>query len=130
MARFRRNNNVRYIIGDTWPSQQRGTGQQMGQIPLRMDVTKAAGALFSDDPLHEGKTLLLDITIVNFCVSTDFKTAVRQTENPLTDEVERKKNKYRGSLPATYPFLHLSMWTYGDLGADVYAVIRSIPANT
>ena len=52
------------------------------------------------------------------CVSTDVKIAARQTEKHLTDEVEREKNKYRVSLPATYPFL--------NLGADVYALIKKL----
>ena len=97
MARFRRNNNVRYTIGDTWPSQERGTGQQMGQIPLRMDVTKAAGALFSDDPQH--KALLLDLTIVNPCVSTDLEIAARQTRKHFTDAVRAGEKQISSIVP-------------------------------
>jgi len=40
-------------------------GQQAGQNPLRMDVTREEEALFDHDPRHKGKALLLDLTIVD-----------------------------------------------------------------
>ena len=71
VARSLRESNVRIPIEDTSPSQQRDTGQQAGHNPLRMDVTTEAGALFDNDPRHKRKTLSLDLTIVNPCVSSN-----------------------------------------------------------
>ena len=65
-------------------------------------MTTEAGALFDNDPRHKGKTLLLDLTIVNPCVSNKLEGAARQTEKHLADAVERKESKYRGSFLATY----------------------------
>ena len=45
----------------------------------------------------------------------------------LADAVERKKNKYRGSFPATYFLLLLAMSTCGDVGSDVHALIKELP---
>ena len=39
---------------------------------------------------------------------------------------ERKKNKYRGSFPATYSFLPLAMSACGDVGSDVHALIKEL----
>ena len=41
----------------------------------------------------------------------------------LADAVERKKNKYRGSFPATYFLLPLAISTCGDVGSDVLALV-------
>ena len=74
-----RESKVQITIEDIRPFQQRGTGQQIGQNPLRMDVTTEAGALFNNDPRHKDKALLLDLTIVNPCVSSNLEGAARQT---------------------------------------------------
>ena len=42
------------------------------------------------------------------------------------DAVERKKNKYRGSFPATYSLLPLAMSTCGDVGSDVHFLIKEL----
>ena len=47
-------------------------------------------------------------------------------ENHLADAVERKKNKYRGSFPATYSILPLAMSTCGEVGLDVLALIKEL----
>ena len=39
VARSLRGSKVQITIEDTWPFQQRGTGQQAGHNPLRMNVT-------------------------------------------------------------------------------------------
>ena len=124
VARSLRESNVQIAIEDTWPFQQRGTGQQVGHNPLRMDVTTVAGALFDNDPRHKDKALLLDLTIVNPCVCSNLEGAARQTGKHLADAVERKKNKYRGSFPAAYSHLPLAMSTCDKLGPDVHAPIK------
>ena len=91
-----------------------------------MDVITEAGALFGNDPRHKGKALILDLAIVNTCVSSNPEGAARQTGKHLADAVERKKNKYRGSFPATYSFLPLAMSTCGELGPDVHALIKEL----
>ena len=77
-----------------------------------------AGALFDNHPRHKNKALLLDITIVNPCAGSNLGNAVRHVGKHLADAVERKKNKYRGSFPATYFLLPLAMSTCGDVGSD------------
>ena len=72
-----------------------------------------AGALFGNDPRQKGKALLLDLTIVNPCVSSNVEGAVLQTVKHLADAAEREKNKYRGSFPATYSLLPLAISTCG-----------------
>ena len=89
-----------------------------------MDVTTEAGALFNNYPRHKGKTLLLDLTIVNPCVSSNLEGTARQTGKHLAEVVERKKNKYRGSFPATYSRLPLA--TCGELGPDMHALIKEL----
>ena len=42
------------------------------------------------------------------------------------DAVERKKNKYRGSFPATYSLLPLAMSTCGEVGSDVHALMKEL----
>ena len=41
----------------------------------------------------------------------------------LADAVERKKNKYRGSFPATYP---LAMSTCGEIRSDMHALVEEL----
>ena len=91
-----------------------------------MDITTDAGALFDNHPRLKNKTLLLDITIVNPCAGSNLGNAARHVRKHLADAVERKKNKYRGSFPATYSLLPLAMSTCGDVGSDVHALIKEL----
>ena len=91
-----------------------------------MDVTTEAGALFRGNPRLKNKALLLDLTIVNPCVSTNLANATCQPGKHFTDVVKRKKNKYRGSFSATYSLLHHTMSTCGEVGSDVYALIKEL----
>ena len=78
-----------------------------------MDVTTEAVAPFDNNPRHKDKVLLLDLTIVNPCGSSNLEDAARQTRKHLIDVVERTKNKYRGSFPATYSLLssrYVNVW--------------------
>ena len=90
----------------------RASGQNGRRNPLRKDITTEA--------------LLLDITIVNPCAGSNLGNAARHVEKHLADAVERKKNKYRGSFPATYSLLPLAMSTCGDVGSDVHALIKEL----
>ena len=91
-----------------------------------MDITTEAGALFDNHPRLKNKALLLDITIVNPCAGSNLGNAARHAGKHLADAVERKKNKYRGSFPATYSLLPLAMSTCGDVGSDVHALIKEL----
>ena len=91
-----------------------------------MDITTEAGALFDNHPRLKNKALLLDITIVNPCVGSNLGNEARHVGKHLADAVERKKNKYRGSFPATYSLLPLAMSTCGDVGSDVHALIKEL----
>ena len=114
------------MVEDTWPFRQRASEQNGRLNPLRMDITTEAGALFDNHPRLKNKALLLDITIVNPCAGSNLGNAARHVGNHLADAVERKKNKYQGSFPATYSFLPLAMSTCGDVGSDVHALIKEL----
>ena len=109
---------------DTWPFRKRASEQNGRLNPLRMDITTEAGALFGNHPRLKNQVLLLDITIVNPCAGSNLGNAARHVGKHLADAVERKKNKYRGSFPATYSLLPLAMSTCGDVGSDVHALIK------
>ena len=91
-----------------------------------MDITTEAGALFDNHPRLNNKALLLDITIVNPCAGSNLGNAACHVGKYLADAVERKKNKYRGSFPATYSLLPLAMSACGDVGSDVHALIKEL----
>ena len=85
-----------------------------------------AGALFDNHPQRNSKALLLDITIVDPCARSNLENAARHAGKELADAVERKKNKYRGSFPATFSLLPLAMSTCGEVGSDVHALIKEL----
>ena len=114
------------MVEDTWPFRQRASEQNGRLNPFGMDITTEAGALFDNHPRLKNKALLLDITIVNPCAGSNLGNAARHVGKHLADAVERKKNKYRGSFPATYSFLPLAMSTCGDVGSDVHALIKEL----
>ena len=91
-----------------------------------MDITTEAGALFDNHPRLKNKALLLDITIVNPCIGSNLGNAARHVAKHLADAVEQKKNKFRGSFPATYSLLPLAMSTCGEVGSDVHALIKEL----
>ena len=91
-----------------------------------MDITTEAGALFDNHPRLKNKALLLDITIVNSCAGSNLGNAARHVGKHLADAVERKKNKYQGSFPATCFHLPLAISTCGDVGSDVHALIKEL----
>ena len=63
--------------------------------------------------------------MVNPCAAgSNLGNAARHVGKHLADAVEWKKNKYRGSFPATYSLLPLAMSTCGDVGSDVHALIK------
>ena len=113
------------MVEDTWPFRQRASEQNSRLNPLRMDIT-AKAALFDNHPRLKNKALLLDITIVNPCAGSNLGNAARHVGKHLADAVERKKNKYRGSFPATYSLLPLDMSTCGNVGSDVHALIKEL----
>ena len=126
LTRSLRESKVQFVVEDTWPFRQRASEQNGRLNPLRMDITTEAGALFDNHPRLKNKALLLDITIVNPCAGSNLGNAARHVGKHLADAVERKKNKYRGSFPATYSLLPLAMSTCGDVGSDVHALIKEL----
>ena len=46
--------------------------------------------------------------------------------NVINGHTHKKKNKYRGSFSATYSLLPLAMSTRGEVGSDVYALIKEL----
>ena len=126
LARSLRESKVQFAVEDTWSFQERASGQNGRLNPLRMDITTEAGALFDNHPRLKNKALLLDITIVNPCAGSNLGNAARHVGKHLADAVERKKNKYWGSFPATYSLLPLAMSTCGEVGSDVHALIKEL----
>ena len=126
LARSLRESKVQFVVEDTWPFRQRASEQNGRLTPLRMDITTEAGVLFDNHPRLKSKAFLLDITIVNPCAGSNLGNAARHVGKHLTDAIERKKNKYRGSFPATYSLLPLAMSTCGDVGSDVHALIKEL----
>ena len=126
LARSLRKSKVLFVVEDTWPFRQRASEQNGRLNPLRMDISTEAEALFDNHPRLKNKALLLDITIVNPCAGSNLGNAARHVGKHLADAVEQKKNKYRGSFPATYFLLPLAMWTCGEVGSDVHALIKEL----
>ena len=126
LARPLRESKVQFVVEDTWPFRQRASEQNGRLNPLRVDITTEAGALFDNHPRLKNKALLLDITIVNPRAGSNLGNATRHVGKHLADAVERKKNKYWGSFPATYSLLPLAMSTCGDVGLDVHALIKEL----
>ena len=114
------------MVEGTWPFRQRASEENGRLNPLRMDITTEAGVLFDNHLRHKNKAFLLDITIINPCAGSNLGNAARHVGKHLADAVERKKNKYRGSFPATYSLLLLAMSTCGDVGSDVHALIKEL----
>ena len=84
-----------------------------------MDITTEEVALFDNHPRRKKKALLLDVTTVNPCTSSNLENAACHIGKHLADAVERKKNNYRGFLP-------LAMSTCGEVGSDVHALIKEL----
>ena len=91
-----------------------------------MDITTEVEPLYDNHPRLKNKALLLDITIANPCAGSNLGNAARHVGKHLADAVERKKNKYRVSFPATYSFLPLAMSTCCDVGSDVHALMKEL----
>ena len=119
-------NKVQFVVEDTWPFQQRASEQNGRMNPLRMNTTTEVGALFDNHSRLENKAVLHDITIVNPCAGSNLGNAARRVGKHLADAAERKKNKYRGSFPATYSLLLLAMATCGDVSSYVHALIKEL----
>ena len=118
---------VLFLVEETWPFQEKASRQNGKLNPLRMHITTEAGALFDNHPRLKNKALLtLDITIVIPCAGSNLGNAAHHVGKHLADAVERTKNKYRGSFPATYSPLPLAMSTCGEVGSDVYALIKEL----
>ena len=124
LARFLRESKVQFVIEDTWPFRQRASEQNGRLNPLRMDITTEAGALFDNHPRLKNLARLLDIPTVYPCAGSNLGSAARHVGKHLADAVERKRNKYRGSFPATYSLFPLAMSTCGDVGSDVHTLIN------
>ena len=129
LARSLRESKVKFVVEDISPFRAKASGQNGRLNPLRMDITTEAGALFDNHPRLKNEALLLDITIVNPCAGSNLGNAARHVggkKKQLVDAVERKKNKYRGSFPATYSLLPLTVSTCGEVGSNVHALIKQL----
>ena len=125
LAQSLRESKVQFVVEDIWPSRERTNGLNGRLNPLLMNIITEA-ALFDNHPRRKNRVLLLDITISNPSASSNLEIATRHAGKYLADAVEWNKNKYRGSFPATYSFLHLAMSTYDEAGPDVHVFIKKL----
>ena len=126
LARSLRKSKVQFVVEDTWPFRERASVQNGRLNSLRMDITTKVGALLDNHPRLKNKALLLDINIVNPCAGSNLGNAARPVGKHLADAVERKKNKYRGSFPATYSLLPLTMSICDEVGSDAHALTKEL----
>ena len=126
LARSLHESKAQFCVEDAWPFQERASGQNGGLNPLRMDITTEAGALFDNHPRRKNGAPLLDINMFDTCASSNVENAVRHARKHLADAVERKKNKYRGSFPATYSLVPLAMSTCDEVSSNVHAFIKEL----
>ena len=126
LARPLRESKVQFVVEDTRPFRERASRQNDRLNPLRIDIATEAGAPFGNHPRLKNKALLLDITIVDPCAGSNLGNAARHVGKHLADAVERKKKKYRGSFPAAYSLLPLTMSTCGEVGSDVHVLIKEL----
>ena len=110
----------------TLPRESERKKRQIEPSPDRARYIAEVGALFDNHPRRKNKALLLDITIVNLCASSNLANAARHAGNHLADAVERKKNKCPGSFPATFSLLPLDMSTCDEIGSVVRALIKEL----
>ena len=126
LPRSLQESKVQFVVEDTWPFRERGSRQNGRLNPLRMDITTEAGAIFDSHPRLKTKALLLEIRILNPCAGSNLGNAARHVGKHLADAIERKKNKYRSSFPATCSLLSLAMSTCGEVDSDVHALIKEV----
>ena len=99
LARSLCESKVHFVVEGSWPFRERPSGQNGRSNPLRTSITTEAGALFDNHSRLKNKALLLDITIVNPCPSSNLENITHHTGNHLADAIKRKKNICRGSFP-------------------------------
>ena len=129
LARSLRKSKVQFVVKYTCPFRERTSGQNGRLNPLRMDIATDVGALFENHPRLKNKALLLDTTIVNPCAGSNLRNAARHVRKHLANAVERKKNKYRGSFPATYSLLPLAIRLVVRLAQTCMPSSRSSPSD-
>ena len=108
------------LLKTQWPFRARASEKLKIELFTYGHMTEA-GVLFDNHPQRENRALLLDIAIVNLCADSNLENAAKH----LADAVERKKNKYRGSFPATYS-LPLAMSACDEVGSDVHALMKEL----
>ena len=92
-----------------------------------MGITTEAGAHFDNHSRRKNKVILLDITTVEPCASSNLENEARHARKYLADAVEQKKNNYRGSFPAIYFLLPLAMSTCDEADSNRHALFKELP---
>ena len=129
LARSLRESKFQFVVQDARPFRERSSGQNGRLNSLRMYIRTEAlllNILIVNPPRFKNKAFRLDILIVNPCAGSNLGNTARHVGNNIVDEVERKKNKYRGSLTATYSLLPLAMSTCGEVGSDGHTFIKEL----
>ena len=127
LARSLRESKVQFVVEDTWAFRERACGQNGRLNPLRMDITTEAGALFDNHPRRKNKEFLLDIIVIVIPrARSNLENAARHAGKHLADAVERKKNNYKGSFPATYFILPLVVSMCSEVGSDMHDLIEEL----
>ena len=100
------------IVEETRSFRVRSNRQNCGLNPVRMNITTETKALVDNHRRRKNKALLLDITIDNPCASSNLENAARHAGKHFADAIDRKKNEYRDSFPASYTLLPLAISTW------------------
>ena len=119
---------IPYMVGNLAPNLSHLTRGLVKYVPGRCyfsAVPSQNGDTYVTSPPPPPIVELVDTTIVNPCSGSYLRNAARHTGKHHADAVERKKNEYRGSFPATYSLLPVTMSTCDELGPEVHASSKS-----
>ena len=128
LARSLRESKVQFVLEDTWPFGERARGQNGRLHPLHMAVITEA-TLFDNHPRRKKKALLLDITIVNPCVSSNLENAARHAGNTSRTLSSGRKTGIGARSPLPTPsFLSLCR-RVANLAQTCNPSSKSSPSN-
>ena len=124
LTRPLRETKVQFVVEDTWPFHERASGQNGRLNRLGMDITMEVGALLSNHPRRKNKALLPELPSSTLVPAIIWRIIHATQKKHLATAIKLKKNKYRGSFPATYSLLPLAISSSGEADSDVRTLIK------
>lgn len=95
-----------------------------------MDTAVRNNALFRGHDRREDKNLLLHLTVVDPCSSSNLDTEAKKPISAIAAAARRKLNKYWDALPATYTFIPWTASKCDTLGSNTQALIKVMAVRT